>query len=148
MTIIIRQAAFETNSSSTHSCVTVNIDDSSKLDIIPLDEEGNVVIKGGEFGWEWETYYDAQSKASYIAIYIRDWVGNEEDKKRFSKMFEEVIKYQTGCNKVVYRFGKYDHIDHQSVEDRDLDYMFEDSEFLRSFIFNTDSTLETGNDND
>ena len=149
-----RQQVFETNSSSTHSISISKLNDNDILDVLIPDEDGNIVLHGGEFGWELETYNDAQSKASYAAIYVMQWA--REDSENFKEILIDIIKEQTGCNEVIFDFSsKYNdesgkewaYIDHQSVEDKDLHYMFEDPSKLRNFIFNKQSVLETDNDN-
>lgn len=145
----IRRGIFETNSSSSHSISLADRD--GLMDTLALDEKGNVVLNGGEFGWEEEQYSDAQSKASYMAIYAMDWAG--KNKNKFIKILKDVIKKQTKCNDVIFNFStdydkdNWSYIDHQSVEDKDYDYLFEDEEKLRQFIFNPNSILTTDNDN-
>ena len=55
----IRRSVFETNSSSTHSISIVREPTNIHF---PTTLEFNV----GEFGWEWKTYSDYLSKASYL----------------------------------------------------------------------------------
>lgn len=149
----IRQGVFETNSSSTHS-ITLGPNNDSIMDTLPLDFQGNVVLLGGEFGWEICNYKDANSKASYAAIYALDWSGAKSEE--FVKTLKDTIVDQTGCKDVIFDFSTdwsvdmhetTSYIDHQSVEDNDLDYLFEDPELLRNFIFNKNSVLRTDNDN-
>ena len=152
MTIQTRQAVFETNSSSTHS-LSISSGSTDILDTLPLNEQGEVVLNGGEFGWDVEDYTCADIKASYAAIYVSEWSG--EKSADHKKVLDTVIKQQTGCSNVVYDFytdWSYDaqepsYIDHQSVEGGQLDYLFEDPEVLRQFIFNPRSVLHTDNDN-
>ncbi len=62
----IRNNVFETNSSSSHSIV---ISRSNKCkDTIELNNDGCIVLTGGEFGWDWEMYHFAEDKANYCAI--------------------------------------------------------------------------------
>jgi len=77
MTIQTRQAVFETNSSSTHS-LSISSSSTDLLDTLPLNEQGEVVLNGGQFGWEVEDYSDAGTKASYAAIYVSEWSGEKE----------------------------------------------------------------------
>jgi hypothetical protein len=152
MTIQTRQAVFETNSSSTHS-LSISSSSTDLLDTLPLNEQGEVVLNGGQFGWEVEDYSDAGTKASYAAIYVSDWSGKKS--AEFKEVLDTVIKQQTGCSNVVYNFStdwssdarETSYIDHQSVEGGQLDYLFEDPELLRQFIFNPRSVLHTDNDN-
>jgi hypothetical protein len=151
MTIQTRQAVFETNSSSTHS-LSISSSSTDLLDTLPLNEQGEVVLNGGQFGWEVEDYSDAGTKASYAAIYVSEWSG--EKSAEFKEVLDTVIKQQTGCSNVVYDLStdwshprETSYIDHQSVEGGQLDYLFEDPELLRQFIFNPRSVLHTDNDN-
>lgn len=144
-----RHSVFETNSSSTHSIsISENID--GLLDTIVLDCNGNVVLSGGEFGWEIRTYNDALTKANYLLVYAMTCASS---KPEYEDVLIKVIKDQTGCKEVVYDVQLYNdeldfgYIDHQSTEDGQLDYLFEDENLMRQFIFNPQSTLETDNDN-
>lgn len=151
----IRQNVFETNSSSTHSISIAESTTDDIMDTLEIDENGNINLLGGEFGWEWEVYSDAQIKASYMAIYTQSWCGTQ--KEDFTKILKDVIVKQTGCKEVIFKFSTefrpedsgldWSYIDHQSVESADLHYLFEDTEKLRQFIFNRKSELRTGNDN-
>lgn len=152
MTTQTRQAVFETNSSSTHSLSISSGNSSDILDTLPLTEEGDVVLTGGQFGWEVEDYNCAETKASYAAIYALNWSG--EKSAQHKEVLDTVIKQQTGCSNVVYDFStdwgtdsETSYIDHQSVEGGQLNHLFEDPEVLRQFIFNPRSVLHTDNDN-
>lgn len=150
----IRQAVFETNSSSSHSLTVATFAEGDILDTLYPNNEGVIVVEPDDFGWEWEDYSDPQTKLSYCAIYARDWVGDDTDK--YLAILTSVIQQQVGTDVVVQyplekdKNGNYKsgYIDHQSVESRDLDYLFQEPELLRQFIFNPKSTLSTGNDND
>ena len=148
----VRQSVFETNSSSTHSISIASFSEGDLMDTIPLDVYGNIVLEGGEFGWEIEDYSDALSKANYVAIYIEQWA-SPYAKEHFRKKFVDVLREQTSCDEVVLNFSEdyskenWSFIDHQSVEAQQLDWLFESSETLRQFIFNPKSILHTDNDN-
>jgi len=162
---LIRHSVFETNSSSCHS---ISIAQGMELNNIPYpDNNGNIKIESGEFGWEVDSYNDFDSKASYLIVYIRDW--SRGKKEEFRNIFENVIKEQTGCENILYEDQFWDietkeyeyegkvrsyesnlgrgYIDHQSVEDGDLDYMFENISEMKDFLFCTGSVLYTDNDN-
>jgi hypothetical protein len=150
----IRNSVFETNSSSTHSISLSDIPlNNDVMQTLPIDENGVVTLRGGEYGWEQQTYDDAIDKANYALVYVMDWSG--ERSEEFQKILKDVIIGQTGCSDVVFEGVKrswsdnldFGYIDHQSVEDNDLHHLFEDSEKLRQFIFNPMSILETDNDN-
>ena len=150
----IRQSVFETNSSSSHSLTVANFKAGDVLDTLYPNSEGSIIVEAREFGWEWEDYNDPTSKLAYCAIYARDWVGNE-DISKYLKILTTVVRDHVGDIDVefpldVSKSGYFEkgYIDHQSVENHDLDYLFEDPEQLRQFIFNPKSKLKTGNDNE
>jgi len=162
----IRRGIFETNSSSAHS---ITVDADMKLNNVPLpNEDGSISIGYGDFGWEIENYNDFGNKAAYLAIYIRDWCG--ELSSEYKDIFEGLIKKITQCETVTYSYKFWDQIeksyigindevckyysnlgegsiDHQSVEDNDYHYLFEDIELLTAFLFSHEAELNTDNDN-
>lgn len=94
----IRKSVFETNSSSSHS---IHIDTSTELnDFIIPNDDGNVVLNGGEFGWEYIRFNDALTKANYCAVYLSE-VGKyiEHDNNyilsRTKEQLEEDERYGT-----------------------------------------------------
>ena len=147
----IRKSVFETNSSSSHS-ISISAGDSDVLmDIIEIPESGVLELGSGKYGWEWEKYNDAYTKADYCALYCR---GNKERRL----MLTEVLKKQTGAEAVVFTDDKYDdggerndvgYIDHQSDagDGQAAEEAFQSPESLRNFIFNKNSWLFLGNDN-
>lgn len=142
----IRKSIFETNSSSCHS-FTIDFD-SGIFDTLFVDSDGWITFIGGEFGWEEETYYDAQTRANYCAVFVELC---RCDNPRFKEMFENVIKQMTGAKYINYNFtqeynNNYSYIDHQSLDDIE-DFIFENEESLKHFIFGRHSTLTTDNDN-
>ena len=152
--IQIRKGFFETNSSSTHSITLGDVDKMSICTLLRPNIDGVVMIDGGsEFGWEQDIYRDSMAKSSYVWIIIRDWSEptdifspDSKSKEERLKMFENVIKNQTGCREIIY-FDDSGYIDHQSVEGDECGWLFESEEVLRNFIFNKNSILETDNDN-
>jgi len=145
----IRKNVFETNSSSTHS---ISISSAgTDIDYMKPNEEGNIILGGGEFGWEEETYNDAWTKANYCLqdIVHVGWgedAKNEIDKDKWN-MLQEVIKTHTGCSEVIidWKEVKDGYIDHESSG---TTYeAFESKESLFNFIFNKSSVLEMDNDN-
>lgn len=133
---LIRKGVFETNSSSCHS---LSIDNTADvLDTLYPNEEGNIILEGGEFGWEWFKHNDAKTKANYASIALK----NNPD------ILIKVIKEQTGCNDVIihtsddYSSPYYSYIDHESYG-----VCPTDEKSLKNFIFNKNSWLFGGNDN-
>lgn len=147
----IRNAVFETNSSSTHSISVSEVNSDELMDnTMAMDGEDNVVVESGEFGWEQEVYNDSVTKASYMLTYVKNYCGDREEE--FESMLRDVIKEQTGCNDVIFndtgeRYYKWGYIDHQSSSNNQYHFVFESKETLRQFIFNRESILETDNDN-
>lgn len=149
---VIRHGLFETNSSSTHS-ISIS-DKAGVLDILPV-EAGVCKVYPGEFGWEEDTYHGAVIKASYCLTHAKSrpeyGLGDGE---RELQMLEEVIKENTGAEKVEFvpnddGFHPWGYIDHQSIEcDGGAgEPAFASKESLKSFIFNPDSWLKIDNDN-
>lgn len=131
-----REGMFETNSSSTHS---ISISERCNLDqMLYPDSEGTLVIRAAEFGWEEETYNDAYTKASYLVTYLNYNNDNE-------KFLREVIGDFCKCNVEFICEGGY--IDHQSFDYIDFVGILSSKENILNFIFNSDSVLNTDNDN-
>lgn len=145
-----RNSVFETNSSSTHSVSIEDITDKDMLDTMLPNEDGNIVLEGGEFGWEEESYNDAWTKANYLAVYSCLYSGDLDE--TFKENLKNVIKDQTKCKNVIFEITddwnkNYSYIDHQSVECRDYDDLMRNLKEIRNFIFNKKSYLYTDNDN-
>lgn len=139
----IRNKVFETNSSSTHSISIASGGDGILSTILPVD--GIIELTGGQFGWEWEKYNDALTKANYAAVYTR------YDEK-LQQMLKDVIMHHTGAKEIVLNLGEdvQFYIDHQSdvVESDHLIDAFDSADTLKNWIFNENSWLLTGNDNE
>lgn len=141
-TITKRTSVFETNSSSTHS-ISIAPGNSLFSSISP-NGSGQIILTGGEFGWEWVKYNDSLTKANYAAVMAL----NDDDRKT---MLEEVIKTHTGAKEVIfdlstdYNSSSWSYIDHQSVGK--LDEIFSSETSLKNFLFNDKVFLCTGNDN-
>lgn len=138
----IRQNAFETNSSSTHS-ITIN-EGAEVFESISPDYDGVIRLTGGEFGWGWSKHDDAVTKANYCAVAALD----DEFK---TKLLIDTIKNHTGALSVeIICTADWDsdnrsYIDHQSYGVAERAFLDEDS--LKRFIFDRKSVLFLGNDN-
>src|SRR4051812_42272587 len=116
---VIRHEAFETNSSSCHSISIAS--SGGLLDSLPV-ADGRVSVNGGEFGWEPDTFRDAETKASYAYTYASTTVGEGEEREAHLRMLREVILEQTGADSVVFgaeapsRWHDSGYIDHQSAD--------------------------------
>jgi hypothetical protein len=73
----IRVNTFETNSSSAH-VLTIASKGSG------TGKKGKLNWKGDEYGWEFESYCDSQSKFSYYLVALRDWLSLMQ-KKEYGK---------------------------------------------------------------
>lgn len=145
----IRPTCFESNSSSMHSIV---IDKESKVfESYSPDEQGRIVLWGGEWGWGPENHYDVESRMNYAAVGVHLYGRNKE-------MFEKVVKEHTGAKELVYKFSGDDfwdkpnpdnlslsYIDHQSIDV--IDDAMGSEEDLKRFIFGPKSVLIIDNDN-
>jgi hypothetical protein len=144
---LIRKAVFETNSSSTHSLV---VSDATDFDSIAPDDNGFIIVPQNDFGWATDTYSDPLSKLSYVMIYLRDWTDylDADRKIAYEEMLIDVVNEHTGAFMVqLAETNDPGYIDHQSVESRDLDYLFNDRVAMKNFVFGRNSYVETGNDN-
>ena len=137
----IRQNCFETNSSSTHSLCIGTLEN---WDTIIPNENNEVILEGGEFGWQWEKFNDALTKANYCAL-------NQENNPERIEMLKEVIKEETNCSDVIlafssdYNSSNWSYIDHEGSGL--TNECFKSKETLKQFIFNKNSWLYLGNDN-
>jgi len=150
---MIRTGVFETNSSSCHTITVSRETNPALYTSITPDHNGEIVVTPREFGWEWETYTDPESKLCYLMLYIRDWVRNQPTKDLFTDTLNRVVLAHTHATKLSLRpstSSSWDdgYIDHQSVEDNDCHFLFDEDEKLKNFIFSPSSTISTGNDNE
>jgi len=138
----IRRNVFETNSSSSHS-ISISTKD-NLFDDLEQDENGVITLNGGEFGWGYDKYHDALTKANYCAV-------DSYDQPEEREMLISVIKEHTGCRDVVlninkdFNSGNWSYIDHQSQGTSE--YAFQSRESLKRFIFDPSSYLTIDNDN-
>jgi len=138
----IRKAVFETNSSSSHSIHIDNVTPLLDTSLLP-DGNGDVILTGGEFGWNWSRFNDAVTKANYCAI--------PDSGVNFEHLQEAIIE-QTGAKTVTYTgqdnydspSGVWSYIDHESIG---VAGELSDIEKVRNFVFNPNCWLVTGNDN-
>ena len=145
MTQLIRSQVFETNSSSSHS-VSINTGELPLLfDTLYPDSTGELILDSNCFGWEWQKYNDAATKASYCAIYFQNY-------PEFLATLMLVLQEQTGASTIILP-DKDSYIDHESVFilHHSLGILNNNNvnkEVIRNFIFSKNSWLFTGNDNE
>lgn len=144
----IRRSCFETNSSSTHAiCITKG--GYTKGDYIEFEP--------GEFGWEFDTYNDLHSRASYLITAIFNSDKDYADKKlqQLKDILDDNgIKYvipepktdlweYNGATKYYYDIDGY--IDHAGETREFVEAVLSDSDRLMRYLFG-DSMIITGND--
>lgn len=145
----IRRSCFETNSSSTHAiCITK--EGYTKGDYIEFEI--------GEFGWEFDTYSDLHSRASYLitAIFNSDKDYADEKLQQLKDILSDNgIKYvipepkidsweYNGKTEYFYDIDGY--IDHVGETREFVEAVLSDSDKLMRYLFG-DSMIITGNDN-
>ena len=156
MKIQIRQGVFETNSSSTHAICISNDGN------IKIPEEINFSL-ADEFGWEWENYNDVNSKASYLYLALTYVVGGSigqeveeivnNVKKIISWLKEDNIKANFDPIQVIFcPYRVYldtpGYIDHGDEASSFVYWVLESKQNLYNYLFNTNSCIVTGNDNE
>ena len=146
----IRRGVFETNSSSTHT-ICINKDFKWPL------RENSIKFGTGEFGWEFEEYYDICSKAEYLHEAIisasNDEKEYEELKAEFTKLLNDIGIEQVNWAEIEwdeYGYPDWDshgYIDHGNELYEMIQAMLKDPNLFYGFLFNDNSCVCTGNDN-
>lgn len=141
----IRNNVFETNSSSSHSLCIAECDLDNLDGMIYPNEEGKIILTGGQFGWGYEEYNDSLTKANYCAVAFLE---NEN----YLEMLKEAIIEHTKCKEVVILAELYNYespynsyIDHQSSDE--AINSIRSKVDLKYFLFNPSSVLIIDNDN-
>ena len=158
----IRRSVFETNSSSTHSITISGLKDIYDFPTTDLP------VRFGEYGWEYEHYYDIEDKLSYVFTMMQYKIGAKYDwgNKRllksviesdYSKWIQEMTMEHCGKKLIFSSKGcKEDesfpcgYIDHQSTDVLDDFWSNDEKEFkelMKEFIFNSKYGFMTDNDN-
>lgn len=171
---MIVRSGFVSNSSSSSFIVIGTGERFNQKDILGAGFDYYIIGVNGrtDFGWEFATYTDFNSRVNFCLLQSLE-SGNENhyqvlietlfdylkvpiyvaltvsygDEDKFPKKYLE--DYQQTRDEFNDRCLTRGYIDHQSsvVEGENME-MFESVESLRDFLFNTDSYIETGNDND
>jgi hypothetical protein len=138
-----RNNLFETNSSSVHAIV---IDKHSYTGDLP---DLGVSLRGYDcqYGWESDTYYDTSSKLQYLISCLNDvyWgEGAEEKRTKLKKKFEGLMS-ELGVESVEYGTGGVDH-GYDAIDF--VEFVLQDLDTLKRYLFSSKSYVVTGNDND
>ena len=156
MKLQIRQGVFETNSSSTHA---ISI---CRYDKQPIPK--SLYFGFGAFGWENEVYDDYESKAAYLWTAVCGHYIYEDDRPKIEEIKEKLTKILNdyGVESIQFANGEYvdnswgdsrylkfdGYIDHGWELIKWVENMLEDPDLLIGYLFNTESFVNTGNDND
>jgi hypothetical protein len=162
----IRDAVFETNSSSSHS---VTIDREEVVDL-QLQKETlrdgviRVELHHDGYGWEWYRYYKPENKIAYMVTQFAgghlpsgcsDLSASDDHVALFREdtrcdWFLRTIEEASGCRVEITRSSEDTDwgygINHQSVG-RDIEEISDEADILK-LVFGRNSYVETGNDND
>lgn len=147
----IRRSVFETNSSSVHSISIIkSVDQYSIPQRIEFDNDS-------QFGWEVETYSDANSKANYLMSGIACSAKDQETLNRNVKLLFDALEswgvkhnapsfeYNTYGGSGWFSFGG---VDHAGELEEFVEIVLNDRNLLYNFLFGRESVIATGNDND
>lgn len=147
--IVIRSGVFETNSSSTHAIII------AREGTQPLDQ---VIFSIGEYGWECDKFHDVNGKASYFytaacACLKRDVA---DDICALLSPYGIECLFYVRPKFVTYHSDSYGdskyldngYIDHDMEALDFVEGLLGDASQLIDFLFNDQSYVETGNDND
>lgn len=129
----LRRGVFETNSSSTHSiCIS-----KEKPTHIPSE----IWFRFGEYGWERGV---ADSEADYLYTAMHE-MGMEDEIERLGNILE---KHGITCHFARSRREWGDgYVDHCEDLRELIDALLADEDLLFRYLFSSDTTIYTGNDN-
>lgn len=148
--IKIRNDCFETNSSSVHAMII------SKEEISPVNVTVHFDI--GEYGWEEREYHDIDDKASYFytaACAVKGYDVEDEITNMLSPYgikckfgIAKFKSYKSSYDNKTYTYLNNGYVDHDYDCADFVNAMMNDPDMLVRFLFNNDSFVHTGNDND
>ena len=155
--IQIRQGVFETNSSSTHAISICEFNPNMKLPEVVKFESNQ------DFGWEFEDYTDVYSKANYLWLAICYKYNNLSQENELIHAKATLTQYLERIGvKAEFEDRRYvesewyddmyinmrGYIDHPEDLYELVDAVLEKPELLYGYLFNSESMVSTGNDND
>lgn len=146
MKYTIRRNTFETNSSSVHSLVYRNQE--LEPPDLPINKETNKVkAYYGEFGKDYNVYYDQSSKLSYLltCIYYHYYNDEEIENSYAFEILQDIVREYCGVDGIEICGGE-PYIDHQSYPDDMFGIVGYSDEAIRNFLFNGDIGLKTESD--
>lgn len=140
-----RNNLFETNSSSVHAIVIDKYSYTGDLPNLGVSFSGD----NTEFGWENDTYNDTYSKLQYLISCINSvyWVDDDDTEKKRTKLkkkFEGMMS-ELGVECVEYGTGG---VDHGYEAMNFVEFVLQDLDTLKRYLFSSKSYVVTGNDNE
>lgn len=138
---VIRKDVWESNSSSVHSLQISS--DGMEPSKLPVDKDGYITVRYGEFGKDGTVYSSQEDKLSYLVTqcyYLGGWEYdvNRDNNYHFKNIEDAIIDY-TGAKGIRIVGGEPD-IDHQTVNQIDYElhliYNEYDEKEIQSFVFN------------
>jgi len=133
-----RNNLFETNSSSVHAIVIDKHPYTGNPQNLGVSLSGD----GTDFGWEIDTYDDTYSKLQYLISCINEEEG--EKKAEVKKKFEGLM-CELGVECVEYGTGG---VDHGYNTRKFVEFVLQDLNTLKRYLFSSESYVVTGNDNE
>lgn len=143
----IRKGAFETNSSSTHSiCI-------SKEPVGDVKDR-HIDFDIGEFGWQFDTadtadylYTAILCQENYVELLDRLKTILDESGVHYT-MKEPLDKTWKDDLGYVHHYLEYGYVDHDEDLRDFIEAVLSDKDLLFRYLFDNDSVVYTGNDND
>lgn len=138
----IRTGVFETNSSSTHAICISKDTDKSKITL-----PKKVLVCAGEFGWGFDKFNDLENKISYLITAIQ-YMDDPQMYESKLEAFLDNLEIEHGLDRVTCLSGNW-YIDHQSIDTAQelVEELFDNEDLLFNYLFDDDSVLLIGNDN-
>lgn len=158
-----RVGVFETNSSSSHS-ITLPKSEARLIGQLYVDADGICRIYPGEFGWGFDRFTDAATKASYALTWIKampvfDLEPLFGPQISVEMRLQNIIALRMSA-KVLFcptrirdlsgdYVDSWGYIDHQSIEDQGgaASPLFQNDQLLERFIFDPQCVLTIDHDN-
>ena len=137
---VTRNSLFETNSSSTH-VITVKRGGS-------LDVPDELVFSVGNYGWEFAEYSSLGDKASYLYTAICQLYDDAEREKIMNKLVQYLNEIGVEATIIAPNPKDWYGVDHAGELSEFLDSILEDKNLFYNYLFDSSSTIYTGNDND
>ena len=139
---VIRKGIYETNSSSVHTIVISS--DGMEPSKLPVDKDGYITVRYGEFGKDGTVYSSQEDKLSYLVTqcyYLGGWEYdvNRDNNYHFKNIEDAIVDY-TGARGIRIVGGEPD-IDHQTLADMGYSELYlihneYDEKEIQSFVFN------------